>query len=1705
MKEEGHETRRTRRRLEPRREKEFEAELLERARAWLPTWALTEDAPDFGRALLKIAARFNSEVAERLDRGGEKLQRGFLDWLAVRGIAARPARMPVVLKLADNAPDPVLAAAPVRMQADTDTVPVVFETEADVCLLPGELKSVVGVDADRDAFYLPPPGLSDLKPLDPLPMQWQLKSFAAAGATKLQLDPDTGLDADMILEVLGAQYTIVQVDKDIVTIMPPLAQGLSGGQVVTKVSAFAPFDEPAQNWQEHALYLGDSDLLNIEAAAQIEVVNAKGIGEGVSWQYWAGDEKGWQPLTLASQQPSDGVLLTKPSGSIETKEIGGKSSRWIRAYTNTASGDPFRTDSKIGLRVNSTGCDKDIACDDTKDIPSPAAEAMANTTPLVLDGTFYPLGKQPKQFDSFYLGSQEAFSKKGADVQLCFQMADLTFAALSTISGTNILAGVGQDQALHLLQFDSTSRTLKKYLDREPLRPPSPGVDGVAPASPNPVQLDEKPPWRLPMWLEFHPFVSVDLFVAAIAGNEVWIWDERVGDSSKSGWFSLGPLSTTAASGTSDPVDGLVFLADPVTPRIAALRGGKLFARDWPTGSNWTLVPTLDTGVPVILKSIVPVIKRDAGQLVTSVADGMVGVSDGNDLYSVTANGACTKLGADKFSIESRVAAFMYSSKLTVVGVDASDPTALNAFRESGVAANATIPSTAKVVGAVEVLFDGTNPWFLAATENSLVSWGPFGSGAPRLSESDIPSDVGQAGGGPTALGHDVVVPGTHADLLVSDFDITRQRATSANIEIGIVVPDSTPALALNDSLARATASAIEYHNVNGASLTKDGEILYPIDADFTASGPLLAYRQSAKLSGKFTAPDRTHFNLNSGDQEASQDEWLLIAGDFYRVAHVDGSDPRLVALSPDLDGSLSSPVDYARPAPIGGRVAPFMRLDPNPGGSGDWDAGLLQRIKLTFPGQTPSKQSGKAFSLVSNHPVVVVLGQPFRPSFTGSTNFIVDAAAGSWARLLGDTSANPELSWEYWNGTGWGKLPIKSDATLNLKASGALRFEVPDDLAPTDWSGKTDCWIRARLVGGDYGSEKITVTTTAISSSVSQQTVERSAEGISAPLVVKLHIFYRICKPGVPDYLLTQDSGSTRDQSDANRTGGAIVEAFVPLGLMLARLSGTTALTTTPPSCPPPCNCSSESTTAASTNAANAPGAATPAATKVVAETGRSLFLGFTKPLLQQPVNVLLLVDQERDHGAFAPLNVEALIGDRFVPIVTHDTTRALGESGLLSMSFSVGPTQRELFGQALYWLHLKPAATDSSGWKPTMRGAYLNAVWASATETMTRELVGSSAGEPNLTLILGRPPLLRDTLELRVREPLGQEARDALLAEYKNLVKSSEQDLPGDWVLWKQVIDPADADPGARVYALDETTGEIRFGDGRHGAIPPIGSDSIVAFTYQRTEPGAAGSTDVPANSIAERTQLGLVSPVPSVEAAISADHAAGGAPPEQPDRVVRFGTARLRHRGRAITARDLEDLALQSSPKIAQARCFVRPSYVKLVVVMEGETHAPSAVEVPVVPGKTHSPSAAEVRELRSLLLTAAPAALGVNKVLRIQGPDIRVLRVDLLLTITDLDFSGEVARDAKQQVEDLFDATTGGIAKNGWQLGQNPDPSDIAYVLSTVDRLEGIERIDLTEILSDRSERTWTGSLQPTELAVLSNDPVRINFNVVEVVA
>ncbi len=272
-------------RLDTRRSADFAAELRTRARAWIPGWELDDGVGDFGRALLDIAARFNAEVAERLDNAGDKMRRGFLDWLAVRGEAARPARMPVAFRLADAATNAVLAEAPVRLQVDAGGTPVVFETERDVRIVPGRVEALVAVDIANDAYYVAPSGVLSLDPLEPAPARWQPRSYVSAGTTTFQLDPEGGLAEGTVIDAAGRQYRVVAVEKDLVTISPPLDTDLTQDVVVTKADRLTPFDAVRRNWQEHALYLGDAELLNIEAAATIEVMGANALRTGVAWEY----------------------------------------------------------------------------------------------------------------------------------------------------------------------------------------------------------------------------------------------------------------------------------------------------------------------------------------------------------------------------------------------------------------------------------------------------------------------------------------------------------------------------------------------------------------------------------------------------------------------------------------------------------------------------------------------------------------------------------------------------------------------------------------------------------------------------------------------------------------------------------------------------------------------------------------------------------------------------------------------------------------------------------------------------------------------------------------------------------------------------------------------------------------------------------------------------------------------------------------------------------------------------------------------------------------------------------------------------------------------------------------------------------------------------------------------------------------------------
>lgn len=1731
--------------LDTRRSEEFRAELTTRARAWIRNWSLDESPGGFGAALVDVAARFSAQVAERLDRAGEKLSLGLLDWLAVRAKAAKPARMPVAFKLADAAREPVLAKKPVRLQADVDGASVVFETETDVNLVPGTLQMLVGTDTAKDEYYLAPPGLTSLDPIEPLPTQWRVKSFADAGATHVQLDPALGIVPEMLLELGGRQYRVVAVAGDLVTLDPAIdAGGVAGNAVATKVESFDPFGTAVRNQQQHFVYLGDKDLFNIEAAAVLEIHGAGIKLSAATWEFFgkkAGEDAAtWHALAKddAATQGTDKLTLLKPAGALDPVKVGNiASARWIRARQSRVDGEAQILDTEALAVIINPGAElSDCPSSGVEAEPAAQAEGFANTQALAFTAAFYPLGREPKQFDTFYLGCADAFSKRDASVSICFEMSNPAASSFATLGEglykNRLLASVGGDGALHLFELDAANGTLKKLFNHEALQPKS--------ASGGSIALDLKSPFRLPTWAvnddqtvpgnipsinffnQLLPFLTFDddpFFVATTAATAVWVWKEYPHFPDASRWIKFNELP--AAAGTA-AIDGLVYLRsgdDVANSRLYATLDGKLYrhsAVEASATAAWDEVPLAGTPVPNAngafkLALIAPVARVDAEERWHgSRADGMVALfRNATDalVYFVDDAGNCK--AADNTNTldavrDTQPAAVRIANEVFVFWQRPGNVVQLHAGRFNlahTLLGSADSPSTAdspKLIagGGLEIPPTKGTATVLASgrsdSDSALISWTPFPVASASYYESPLPQGIGPLNGVPTVLDKYIVTPGPLADALSASWNPTARRRIRADLKSGLVVPDSSAPLQPNDWVALIEAAGNELTEILDAGSALGGERLHLLQSKIgigATDAQLFTYRRSSPLKG--TQSTSTDLLLALGDQTVVEDQYLLVNAPAglapYRVDGVtQGAGRWKVTLDPDPGFVAATDYDYWHPETPAGRIAPSFTLSSS---AGDFAATLLDQVDLVFESGDRRRQRGKAFVLDNGQPRLIALGrnwsvEPNAPSF-----FTLDAAIGTWSRQFSGNPTNPELIWEYWNGKFWAKLDLELDETQYLKRTGKLRFTVPAMLTPTEVGGKANHWIRARLISGDYGRERVTVVTQPdpANPDATIQEVVRDASDFHPPLVVNLRIRYSVSDAKMPAYLLTQDGGSMRDQSDANRTQGARIEAFVPLGVQMQRLSRARVEESAPASgdTATPCNCYGPAPAAPAA-------AAVPVASAAPAADTQSILLGFDAGLYGEPVNVLLLVD-ERPHDGFAPLAVEALVNDRFEALTVKDTTRALGESGVLSMAFPVKPSPRDLFGRSLTWLRLSPSRSDASAqWRPIIRGAYLNAAWASATETLTREPLGSSDGRPLLTLRVARPPLLQNSLELRVREPLDEEERKALLdadttadPDTKS-VKFDIPDLPGNWVLWKQVPDPADCGPHERVYALDETLGDVTFGDGVHGMIPPIGRHAVVAFSYQRTEPAADGGDRVPANEVVARTALNLVTPVESVESAFAAERAAGGAPPESTQRVLRFGNARLRHRERALVPRDFEDLALASSPDIAQARAFKRAGALKIVVIMRGDEPAPNA---------------GQRRELRHLLQQSASPLLG-DTAITIEAPRVRRLRLRLKLRVTSLDDAGETATDVKQALTRFFDSASGGVDGAGWPLGVAPAEDDIALALADARGLESIEQIRLIEIAADGNELPWRTAVRADELVMLATDAVRIDFATLE---
>ncbi|MFM6375950.1 MAG: putative baseplate assembly protein [Microcystis panniformis] len=406
---------------------------------------------------------------------------------------------------------------------------------------------------------------------------------------------------------------------------------------------------------------------------------------------------------------------------------------------------------------------------------------------------------------------------------------------------------------------------------------------------------------------------------------------------------------------------------------------------------------------------------------------------------------------------------------------------------------------------------------------------------------------------------------------------------------------------------------------------------------------------------------------------------------------------------------------------------------------------------------------------------------------------------------------------------------------------------------------------------------------------------------------------------------------------------------------------------------------------------------------------------------------------------------------GQAWSKLTVEDGSENFTLSGLIKFLVPADcQTKAEFDLSERYWLRVQWETGDYLI-EPRIINLALNTTFASQTITIVKEILGSSNGSENQIFQTTRFPVLQNP-QLEVREP---EKPSELELERLKLQGNSNPitSIPNSrevWVQWQQVPDFYGSTSRDRHYVLDQLTGKIQFGDGRNGLIPPLGTGNLRIARYQ-TGGGKAGNK--PVDSIVQ-----LKTTVPYIEKVTNLQAAAGGAEAETLESLRDRLPETIRHRDRAVTLEDYEDLAKLASPEVARAKCL------PLHWLEDPPDQAPrrgttSIIIVPRSEALKPLPSLELISRVEKFLRARACPTVEILVV----GPPYIPVSVNVEIGLSSLEGASAVEQAVKATLEQFLHPLTGGLDGNGWDFGREPYKSDFYALLEAVPGVSYIRRL------------------------------------------
>jgi hypothetical protein len=627
------------------------------------------------------------------------------------------------------------------------------------------------------------------------------------------------------------------------------------------------------------------------------------------------------------------------------------------------------------------------------------------------------------------------------------------------------------------------------------------------------------------------------------------------------------------------------------------------------------------------------------------------------------------------------------------------------------------------------------------------------------------------------------------------------------------------------------------------------------------------------------------------------------------------------------------------------------------------------------------------------------------------------------------------KLRWEFWDGQEWavlgtgdltapqrvGRVRILretpgevsetefSDTTRAFSDTGTVSFRFSQPPAPCTVNGQKGYWVRVRIIAGDYGRE------TLYEKDESGAYVLTPAS-FAPPSIRSIKVDYAVESESQPEAITTCNDFVYRTVQS-----GESFQPFLPASSEDALPSVYFGFA--PPVLP------------------------------VAGNVAPIVPAGFSRPPFpSRSMSLYVGVNRggparEQALGSGQPALVatwEYWNGSAWTKWTVRDDTQGLERSGMIRILMPSDYQLSKEFDVSRYWLRMR---RGYSNFDPQLKCVLLNTTMAREGATVLGEILGSSNGRPSQKFRTTQAPIL-DGQQLEIREPSPptKEEELAIAAEEGTdsirRVAALEGRREQIWVRWHEVTNFYCSNPRDRHYVLDWLSGEVLFGDGVNGQIPPAMPGNIRMANY-RTGGGAAGNK-------AALTIKQLKTAVPYIDKVVNWQDAGGGGDAEPASLVVDRGPRVLRHGKRAVTREDFEDLALMASSQVARARCVPLRDLEK---GSDARTRQLGVVSIIVVPGSiepTPMPSSELLDCVRSFLLNSCTPTVRLVLV----GPEYLPIDVEAEIAVDDPDTTTEVELSVTLALQNYLHPVTGGRNQAGWEFGREPQKSDLCGIIEDV---------------------------------------------------